>query len=83
MRNHAIFPGDGPNHCWDIAIFLVLKMAAAANLDFQNVEILGIGTLPAVKMRHGAKFRGGWSNRCWDMTIFRFYKMAAAAIFDF
>ena len=58
-------------------------MAAAAMLDFQNVEISGAGRLNTAKMRHSAKFRIDRSNRCWDMTIFRFFKMAAAAILDF
>ena len=50
-----------------MAIFQFYKMAAAAILDFENVEILG----------------GDRSNRCWDIAIFRFFKMAAAAILDF
>ena len=49
-------------------------MAAAAILDFQNMEILGVGVLKTAKVRHHAKFRGDRSNRCWDMTIFLFFQ---------
>jgi len=34
LRHHAIFRGDGQTVCRDIAIFWILKMAAAAVLDF-------------------------------------------------
>ena len=39
-------------------------MAAAAILDFQNVEILGVEWVKRVKVRHRAKLRGDCSNRC-------------------
>ena len=58
-------------------------MAAAAILDCQNVEILGVGKVKRVKMRHFAEFHGDRSNYCWNMAIFGFFKMAAAAILDF
>jgi len=64
-----------------MTILRLFKMAAAAILDFQNVEILGAGRLKTAKMRHHAKFCGNRSNRCCDMAIFQFFKMAAAAIF--
>jgi len=59
-------------------------MAATAILEFKNLEILPIGTVKRIKLRHRAKlFRGNRSNRYGDMAIFRFLKMAAAAILDF
>ena len=58
-------------------------MAAAAILDFPNVEMFGAGRLNTAKMRHRAKFLGDRPNRCGNMTIFLFFKMAAAAILDF
>jgi len=58
-------------------------MAAAAILDFENVEILGAGSLETAKVHYRAKFRGDRPNRCSDMVIFQFFKMAAAAILDF
>jgi len=57
-----------------MAIFQYFKMAAAAILDFQNAEILGVGRLKTAEMRHRAKFCG--DRYCWDMAIFRFFKMA-------
>ena len=51
-----------------MAIFRFFKMAAAAILDFQNVEILGVEWVKRVKVRHRAKLRGDCSNRCWDMA---------------
>jgi len=44
--------------------FDFFKMAAAAILDFQNVEILGVGMLKTAKGRHLAEFRGDRANRC-------------------
>ena len=58
-------------------------MAAAAILDFENVEILGAIRLGMSKMHHHAKFRGDRPKRCWDMAIFLFFKMAAIAILIF
>ena len=58
-------------------------MAAAAILDFENVEILGARRLGMAKMHHHAKFRGDRPNRCRDMAIFLFLKMPAAAILHF
>jgi len=63
--------------------FSIFKMAAAAMLDFQNVEISRVGRMKRVKMRHRAKFCGDRSRHCSDIAIFRFFKMAAAAILYF
>jgi len=52
-----------------MAIFRFLKMAAAAILYFQNLEILGVGR---AKMHQRAKFRVDQSNRCCHMAIFQF-----------
>jgi len=38
------------------------QKAAAAILDFQNMEILGAGTLKTAKMRQLAKFRSDRPN---------------------
>ena len=67
LRHHANFHGDQSNRFGDITIFLFLKMATAAMLDFQIFEILTVGTV---------------TNRCEDMATFRFFKMADAAILD-
>jgi len=47
-----------------MAIFRFFKMAVAAILHFQNVEILGVERLKTAKVRDRAKFRGDWANRC-------------------
>jgi len=47
-----------------MAIFRFFKMAAAAILDFLNVEILGAGRLKTAKVLHPAKFCIDQSNRC-------------------
>jgi len=41
-----------------MAIFQFLKTAAAATLDFKIFEILTVGTMKRVKLRHHAKCRG-------------------------
>jgi len=43
-------------------------MAAAAVVHF---EILTVGRVKRVKLRHRAKFRGDRSNLCGDMAIFQ------------
>ena len=58
-----------PNRCWELAIFLFFKMAAAAILILKNVEILGAGRLNTAKIRHRAKFCADWLNHCRDMAI--------------
>jgi len=58
-----------PNRCWELAIFLFFKMAAAAILILKNVEILGAGRLKTAKIRHRAKFCADWLNHCRDMAI--------------
>jgi len=40
MHQRTKFPKDRPNHCGDIATFVILQMAAAAILNFQKFEIL-------------------------------------------
>jgi len=58
MRHRAKFRGDRSKRCSDMAIFRFLVTAAAAILDFQNVEILGM------ERRHHGKFRVDLTNRC-------------------
>jgi len=43
MNHHTRFRKDRTNRCGDIAIFEILKTAAAAILDFQKFEILTVG----------------------------------------
>jgi len=48
-------------------IFVIFKMAAAAILDFQKIEILTVCAVRA-SMRHRAKFNQNQSNGCRDMA---------------
>jgi len=45
LRQHTKFRKDQSNHCGDIVIFVIFKMAAAAILDFPKFEILMINPL--------------------------------------
>jgi len=45
LHQHTKFRKDRSNRCGDIAIFVIFKMAAAAMLDFQNLEILTVDSL--------------------------------------
>jgi len=40
LHQHTKFRKDQPNRCGDIAIFVIIQMAAAAILNFQKFEIL-------------------------------------------
>ena len=40
LHQRTKFRKDRSNHCEDIAIFVIFKMAAAAILNFQKFEIL-------------------------------------------
>ena len=51
LRHRAKFRTNWSSHGGDLAIFRFFKMAAATILDFQNMEILGVGTLKTAKMR--------------------------------
>jgi len=64
MCHNAKFRGDRSNRCCDMAIFRFVKMAEAAVLDFENVEILRAGKLKTAKVRHRAKFRVNRTNPC-------------------
>jgi len=59
----AIFRGMGQTIA-EMAIFRFFKIVTAAILDFQNVEILGVGSVKMAKMHHRAKFCGDRLNRC-------------------
>ena len=45
LHNRAKFREDRSIHCCDIAIFVVFKMAAAANLVLEKFEILTVSPL--------------------------------------
>ena len=74
MFRRAKFGRNRSNHCRDMAIFPLFKMAVAAILNFEIFEILTIGTLTRAKLRHHAKFRRNRSNCSRDMAIFRFFQ---------
>ena len=66
LHNHAKFREDRSIHCCDIAIFVIFKMAAAAILVFEKLEILMIY---GDNLRQRAKFHQNRSNGCWDMAL--------------
>jgi len=45
LHQRTKFRKDRSNRCGDIAIFVIFKMAAAAILDFQKLEILTVDPL--------------------------------------
>jgi len=45
LHQRTKFRKDRSNRCGDIPIFVIFKMAAAAILNFQKLEILTIGPL--------------------------------------
>ena len=57
--------------------FNVLKMAAAAILDFQKFKFLPAYTLERPNLRKLAKFHKDRPIRCWDLANFRFFKITA------
>jgi len=61
LHNHAKFREDWSIHCCDIAIFVIFKMAAAAILVFEKLEIL---TIYRDNLRQRAKFHQNRSNGC-------------------
>ena len=61
----------------------ILKMAAAAILDFLNRDILLVVVVQSLETYQHAKFRQNRSTGCEDINIFRFFKMAAVAILNF
>ena len=78
LHHHTKFFEDRSNCCWDGAIVVIFKMAAATILDFQKFQILAVGWLYIVaSMHHRAKFHQDQLNRCRDMAILQFFKMAA------
>jgi len=52
----------------------LLKMAAAAILDFQNFNFLMVVWLKKFELLRRAKFGRNPLNRCGDMTIFQFFQ---------
>ena len=64
LRHHAKLRRNRSTRGRDMAIFRFFKMAAAAILVIENVDILGAGSLETAKVHHRAKFRGVRPNRC-------------------
>jgi len=56
---------------------LLLKMVAAAIVDFQNFKFLTVGRLNRIELVRHAKLGRNRLNRGRDMAFFRFFKMAA------
>ena len=56
----------------EVAYTSASQIRDGGHLRFLNFEILMIGMLKRVELRHPSKFRGDRSNRCRDMAIFRF-----------
>ena len=69
MHQRTKFRKDRPNHCRDIATFVIFHMAAAAILNFQKFEILMVFPLWGPEMCHYANFHQNQSNGCKDMAI--------------
>ena len=65
LHNRAKFSRNGSNRGRDIAIFQIIKMAAAAILDFKNFKFVTVGTVKNVELHQCAKFHR-W-NHCRDM----------------
>ena len=74
LHHPAKFRQNLPNCGWDMAIFRLFKMAAAAILDYWNFDFLTVGTVKMFEMLHRAKFGQNRLNRGWDITIFRFFQ---------
>ena len=72
MRHPAKFRRNQSNRGKNVVIFLFLKIAAAAILDFSNFKFLTVGWHKRAELRHGAKSGQNRSNRSRDMAIFRF-----------
>ena len=83
LCQHAKFRGHRSNHCRDMVIFRLFKMAATAILYFANFKFLTVARLRNAELRRHAKFGRNRSKCGRVMAIFRFFKMAAAAILDF
>jgi len=57
LHQRTKFCKDRSNHCGDIAIFVILKMAAAAILDFQKFKILTVDPLLGADMRQSSSYQ--------------------------
>jgi len=69
LHNHAKCRKDRSNCYIDIAIFEIVKMAAAAIFVFEKFEILAVCPPYWANVRHLAKFHQSRSNGCVDMAI--------------
>ena len=83
MHQYAKFRRNRLNCGRDMVIIRFFKMAAAAILDFQNVNFLTFGTVKRVELRNHAKFCRNRSNHARDTAIFQIFKMADVAMLDF
>jgi len=69
LHQRTKFRKDWSNRCGDITIFVILKMAADAVLDFQKFKILTFDPLLEADLRHRAKLhQNRWNGRR-DMAI--------------
>jgi len=72
VRHHAKFCRNSSINRGDIAIFRLLKMAAAAMLDLRNREILLAEGIEMAEMHHHSKFRQNRPIHCGDIVFFDF-----------
>ena len=69
LHQRTKFRNDRSNHCGDIAIFVIFKMAAAAILNFKKIEILTVYIKCYLTVRYHAKFLQNRSNGCRDVAF--------------
>jgi len=65
-----------------MVIFIFVKMAATAILNFQSFNFSMVRKVKRVELHRYAKFCRKRFNRGRDIATFRYFKMAAAAILD-
>jgi len=51
LRHPAKFSDDRSDRCWGITIYVILKMVAAAIMDFQKIKILTVIPLCGAEVR--------------------------------
>jgi len=69
LHQHTKFREDRSNRRYNIASFVIFKVAAAAILVFQKSGILTGGPLKGAKMCHHTKFHQNRSSGCGNMAI--------------
>ena len=72
LHQRTKFCKDRSNRCGYIAIFVIIKMAAAAILDFQKFKILMVDALYRAIVRQHAKFHqnGQTVADIWRFNVF-------------